>query len=618
MPLEQTIGGVIERTITDALADRRFRDLRAGRMPRQALHTFARHFIITHLNSVQVLSFLHALAPPDASELVRENLLEEMGMEEGEQAHLDLLMDLARGLDFDEPQIARLIAEAQEARRQFASVTLSYPTLRELGLSILLETLTFEAFLSRASDGLAEALARDYGLSPEAVRWFTLHGEVDIRHAEEGKRVVERFIAFHRFGQAEVEEILRKTFARNVLLDRYFPGGATSMRAAGRSRVESIDILPLRIPFRSSFDHSRASRASSDAVMVRVNGRDGTRGYGEALPRPYVTGEDVKGMVATLSSSVAPLVLTRTFSPGPDIIEEVRALAAVWTRSQPATVQVAAWNATWCAMELALLDWAFGLAGRSISEWLVPVRQEVVYTGVVEASGPQAAAALAERYAEAGFAQVKVKVGVGNNARRLAAVRRAVGDAVRVRVDANGAWSPAQAVTALKGLRAFGVEAVEQPVPAGDFEGMRRVREETGLPVVADESLLTLEDAQRLIQARACDVFNIRVSKCGGLVAARAIAAAGHAAGLKLQVGAQVGETSLLSAAGRHLAAYLPEADYVEGSFGMHLLTEDITPQPVMFGYKGEAGLLPGDGLGVLVDDEALERLAVDTVHVKA
>ena len=64
MTLEQTIDGVIERTIADTLADRRFRDLRAGRMPRQALHTFARHFIITHLNSVQVLSFLHALAPP--------------------------------------------------------------------------------------------------------------------------------------------------------------------------------------------------------------------------------------------------------------------------------------------------------------------------------------------------------------------------------------------------------------------------------------------------------------------------------------------------------------------------------------------------------------------------
>ena len=618
MRLEQTIGGVIEQTITGALADRRFRDLRAGRMPRQVLHTFARRFIITHLNSVQVLSFLHALAPPDASDLVWENLLEEMGMEEGEQAHPDLLLDLARGLEFDASQIARLVAEAQEARRQFASATLSYPTLRGLGLSILLETLTFEAFLSRASDGLAEALAGHYGLSAEAVRWFTLHGEVDIRHAEEGKRVVERFIAFHRFGQAEVEETLRKTFARNVVLERYFPGGAGSPHVAVRSRVESIDILPLRIPFRSSFDHSRASRAASDAVVVRVNGRDGTRGYGEALPRPYVTGEDVEGMVAMLSSSVAPLVLTHTFNPGGDILPEVRALAASWTRLQPATAQVAAWSATWCAMELALLDWAFGRTGRSISEWLAPAREEVVYTGVIEASEPQDAAALAERYTEAGFDQLKVKVGVGNDIQRLAAVRHAAGDAVHIRVDANGVWSPVQAVTALMGLLAFDVEAVEQPVAAEDLEGMRRVREETGLLVVADESLLTLEDAHRLIQARACDVFNIRISKCGGLVAAQAIAAAGHAAGLKLQVGAQVGETSLLSAAGRHLAAHLPEAGYVEGSFGTHLLTEDITPQPVMFGYKGAAGLLLGDGLGVLVDDDALERLAVDTVHVKA
>ena len=145
---------------------------------------------------------------------------------------------------------------------------------------------------------------------------------------------------------------------------------------------------------------------------------------------------------------------------------------------------------------------------------------------------------------------------------------------------------------------------------------MLRVRHETGVTVIADESLVTLNDAASLIRMEACDVFNIRVSKCGGLLASNHIAQVGLDAGIQVQVGAQVGETSLLSAAGRHLAAHLPGVEYVEGSFGTHLLSEDISPEPVMFGYEGRGDLLLGEGLGVKVDDEALERLADDSVRV--
>ena len=169
----------------------------------------------------------------------------------------------------------------------------------------------------------------------------------------------------------------------------------------------------------------------------------------------------------------------------------------------------------------------------------------------------------------------------------------------------------------LNQLRAFDITAVEQPVAASDLEGTRRVGQETGLNVIADESLVTLDDAVNLIREQACDVFNVRVSKCGGLISSLRIAELGLEAGVKVQVGAQVGETSLLSAAGRHLAAHLSEVEYVEGSFGTHLLSEDITRDPVMFGYEGRGSLVMGAGLGVEVDDETLERLAVDIMKVE-
>jgi muconate cycloisomerase len=120
-----------------------------------------------------------------------------------------------------------------------------------------------------------------------------------------------------------------------------------------------------------------------------------------------------------------------------------------------------------------------------------------------------------------------------------------------------------------------------------------------------------------LIKAKACDVFNIQVSKCGGLISSRRLALAAREAGLGVQIGAHIGETSILSAAGRHLAAHLPEVDSLEGSLGTHLFTEDIALEPVMFGYGGQADLLIGDGLGLEIDDAALERLASEVITVK-
>ena len=276
-----------------------------------------------------------------------------------------------------------------------------------------------------------------------------------------------------------------------------------------------------------------------------------------------------------------------------------------------------AWNATLCALELALLDWTFKRSGESISTWLSPTRGHVAYTGIIDASDPQEARAMAERYVRAGFRNLKVKVGLDDDVSRVKAVREAAGEDVAIRVDANGAWSAPEAVEALNRLRMFRITAVEQPAPAADLEGMRRVREETGDTVIADESLVTLDDAFDLIREKACDVFNVRISKCGGLLSSLRIAELALESGIRVQVGAQVGETSILSAAGRHLAAHLREVEYVEGSFGTHLLSGDITRDPVMFGYEGRGGLVSGPGLGVDVDDEALEGFADGVVRVE-
>ena len=617
MPIEDLIKKTLEGTTSEALTDPRVRAILSGDMDREDLREFFLNFIVTHLNSVQILSFLFAVAPRDPSDMVKGNLMEEMGLDESEKSHPEMLIDLARGVGFSEGDILRLNAEADEARREFGSEKAPYESLRDLGLSMLLETVAFELFLSRASDGIAESMTRNYGLSEESVQWFTLHGEVDIRHAEEGKRTLQGYISYYDFQTDEVERISAKTFERNVVLKRYFPGGSRLDRRPGTGSIASLEVFPLNIPFHRAFVHSKTSRSTSDSVVVRLTGNDGLRGYGEGLPREYVTGEDVAGMVEALQGGVGQALRSRDFVSGEEAVEQVRSFIEGWDGRLTEGSDVVAWNATQCALELALLDWVFRRSGESVGSWLSPVRGHVEYSGVLDAADPLAAQAMAERYLQAGFTNLKLKVGVEGDVERLEAVRDIAGKDVDIRVDANGAWSAEGAMEALNQLRRFDITAVEQPVAAWDLAGMRRVREETGLDVIADESLVTLEDARQLTKEKACDMFNVRVSKCGGLISSLRIAEFGLESGVKVQIGAQVGETSILSAAGRHLAAHLPRVEYVEGSFGTHLLSEDISRDSVMFGYDGRGSLVLGAGLGVEVEDETLERLADSVIRVE-
>jgi muconate cycloisomerase len=133
---------------------------------------------------------------------------------------------------------------------------------------------------------------------------------------------------------------------------------------------------------------------------------------------------------------------------------------------------------------------------------------------------------------------------------------------------------------------------------------------------MADESLVTLEQARQLIEQGACDYFNIRLSKCGGVTGSLAIAKLAQDAGVKIQVGAQVGETAILSAAGRTFAAHLPALTFAEGSFGTWLLTEDVALEDISFGYAGSAPLLRTRGLSVTVKDDTLERFAVEKIEL--
>ena len=598
-----------------------YQELVAGRANLEAAREFLRNVFRTHFLSSHIVALCFASLPSSSAELLRENLLEEMGRSDLEKPHSALLLELARGVGFDQSEIDRLIDDARRRLAVFCAARIPALTLRELCLAVLLETMSFEFMLSRCASEIAAALTSHYGFAKTALHWFALHSEVDVRHAEEGVTVIQDYLRFHQASDDLFEQIASLTLGENLFARHYFPAGS-KQRTGARSgpvrarRIEAMTIYRLRIPFHQTFRHSLHSREESDAVIVKIIDSDGRRGFGESLPRSYVTGETTESMLARIRERLAPRVFSQSFAPGWESLEYLQSVMPEWTKPEQGQSSVAAWNAAFCAVELALLDWSLRADHCALADLLPPARYEVVYSGVISADAPDDAAALATRMARIGICQMKVKLGTADDAARLEAVRKAVGGNVELRADANGAWAPDEAIQQLQRLARFNLQAIEQPVRANDLMGMRRVRQESGVPVMADESLVTLDQARRLMELGACDYFNIRLSKNGGIAGSLAIATVAREAGIKIQVGAQVGETGILSAAGRIFAAHLPALAFAEGSFGTWLLAEDVTFENIAFGLGGRAPLLQNRGLSVTVKEEVLERLAASKIDL--
>jgi muconate cycloisomerase len=376
-------------------------------------------------------------------------------------------------------------------------------------------------------------------------------------------------------------------------------------------RLVSATVYALRIPFLSSVRHSLAGRAWSDSVVVRVVDADGVEGFGEAAPRPYVTGESPADVLAHVTEILWPAIrgLAAPNLRGPGDLE---ALERLVPDGMPATRRH---HAARAAMELAVIDWALRRRNASAGLLLPPLRTEVVYGGLVTAEAPPEAARQARWARAAGLTQIKIKVGSAGDLARVEAVRAVLPDAT-IRVDANGGWTAGAARAALDQLAGCGVASVEQPLPPGSPEILAELRAESPIPLVLDESVATPADLEAHLAARAGDAVNVRVSKCGGFARAVAMARRAAAAGLEIHVGSHVGETALLSAAGRHLAAGLERPAFVEGSYGTLLLTEDVSDDGLRFGHGGLAPILTRRGWGTHVRVDRLRRYAETVVEL--
>jgi L-alanine-DL-glutamate epimerase-like enolase superfamily enzyme len=359
-------------------------------------------------------------------------------------------------------------------------------------------------------------------------------------------------------------------------------------------KVRRVDVFTASLRLDGGFAHFAGRVTALEEVYVRLTGEDGLAGWGEVRGNMgYFSGESPAGILAALRDVLVPLVVGRA----------LRERGAVLEACDRAVVGN---HAAKAALDIAWHDLAARAAGVPLVRWLGGRRRPEVLGSECVFYGPaDRAAAEARRFVAEGFRIVKVRVGLEPfrlDVERVGAVRDAVGDDVRLAVDANQAWSPKEAIRRIRVLQAFGIESVEQPVAAGDVTGLAEVQQAVTVPLMADESLFSLENAMTLIRLGAVGMFHVKLVKAGGLHRARQLLALAEAARLPCLMG-QMNEGALATVAAAHLA--LASAPKYAELYGRAGIVDDPTAAPDVH-ERGRVVLPDGPGLGVAPDERKL------------
>lgn len=382
-------------------------------------------------------------------------------------------------------------------------------------------------------------------------------------------------------------------------------------------QISAIRLYQTEIPFQLSFNHATQQRAAVTGIVLQLTSACGRHGFGEVLPRPYVSGETEASVIAALREVVLPALAGRCFAS----VGAIRHYLASFYQQHLALAPTASCART--AVDLALLD----LAGQCLQQPLAtllcdgwsktdcaaPVKAEALqYSGTYGLGDATLIRRYQQAYQALDLQAFKLKVGVNPDA-ELALLRtlQQAHPQASWRVDANGAWSLTQAREAIPPLLALGVQCIEQPLAASDKAGYLALFFEFGdaVPLMLDESFCRWSDLDYLLDAGFQPALNLRVSKCGGILSTLALANQARQHGLLYQLGAQVGETAILTRAGQLVAAMLGDCRYHEGAFGDYLLCHDLQQPSLRFGAQGllaTTALQTEPGLALHIDPARL------------
>lgn len=309
-------------------------------------------------------------------------------------------------------------------------------------------------------------------------------------------------------------------------------------------KITNLKTGMLTIPLRKPFKTALRTVEELYTIVVTVETDTGEIGRGEAPPTGAITGESMGGIRGAIHEFIKPRMIGKDID---NLDNTLDALERSCVRNTSAKA----------AVDMAIYD-LFGKLHRiPLYKLLGGFRKKIETDLTISVNSPEEMVKDSREAVARGFRILKIKVGKEPDLDlgRISAIRRAVGKDIIIRVDANQGWSPKEAVSIMKNIEKanLGIELLEQPVLAHDYEGLKRVRESIETPVLADESVFSALDAERIITMKAADLINIKLMKTGGLRSALRICSVAELHGVECFMGCMI-ESKLSVTAAAHLA----------------------------------------------------------------
>ncbi len=368
-------------------------------------------------------------------------------------------------------------------------------------------------------------------------------------------------------------------------------------------KIRNISIGYISIPLVTPFKTALRTVDSVNDLLVCIEADNGETGLGEAPPTAVITGDTKESIEAAIRFYIAPAIRGMAI----DTPEDLEVLFAAVEKS------IAKNTSAKAAVDIAVHDLYAKLQGRPLYQ---------VLADMSSASGSRSAGTVKTQFEtdltisvneteemvrdslrakEEGFHVLKVKVGKGGekDVERIRGIREAVGTETKIRVDANQGWSREEAVRTIGMMEDAGldIELVEQPVSCHDFKGLKFVADAVETPILADESVFSVEDAERIIEEHAADLINIKLMKTGGIHNALKICDLADANGIRCMAGCML-ESKVSVSAAAHLTGARSCIDMADLD-GPSLCREDpYTGGPI---FEGPRIILPQDmpGIGI-------------------
>jgi len=360
-----------------------------------------------------------------------------------------------------------------------------------------------------------------------------------------------------------------------------------------KRRITRIEVFEARLGLKNPFRIAIGCLENAENLLVRLETSDGLVGYGEGAPTPCVTGDTIRTALAA-ACEMAPALLGQDPLNIGGCLDSLRQII----RGNPSVL---------CAFDMALYDLAGRAADLPLYAFWGGGNREIHTDFTLGIRSPLEMAEESTAILSQGYDKIKIKLGTtrSEDVERVRRIRQTVGEAIPLRIDANQGWDEPTARMALEDMGPYVIYYCESPVPAWDIPAMARIRARSPIPIMADEALWDAHDAIALVLANACDYFNIKLNKSGGLREALKIQSIAEGAGIRCMTGCMM-ESRLGLTAAAHFASAFPNiafANLDSASF----LSED----PILGGAEIQGGtirLSDEPGLGASLDPDFLNR----------